>query len=73
VLTGSPGAGDADNANDLTTGNDHTWVGSASHDVVTALGHTGWTDTSEVIGHQLPNGQIELMGNDPAEDGFVGG
>ena len=73
VVTGSPGAGHADDAGDLTTGRDHTWVGSNSRDAVTALGRTGWTDPSEVLGEavdaRLPL-DIELMGNDPAEDTF---
>ena len=73
VVTGSPGAGQADDADDLTTGRDHTWVGSNSRDAVTALGRTGWTDPSEVLGEaidaELPL-DIELMGNDPAEDTF---
>src|SRR5690606_37283374 len=68
ILTGSPGAGDADNADDLTTGNDHTWVGSASHDWITSLGVTGWIDPSSVHSQLLP--KVDMMGNDPAEDTF---
>jgi hypothetical protein len=37
ILVGSPGV-PADNADDLTTGRDHTWVGSASRDFITAIG-----------------------------------
>jgi len=69
ILTGSPGAGYADHASDFTTGQDHTWVGSASRDWVTSLGVTGWMDPSQVVADAvgLPP---ELMGNDPAEDDF---
>lgn len=67
ILTGSPGAGEADDANDLTTGREHTWIGSASHDPVTKLGVTGWTDPSEVVAAISP---MEMMGNDPSEDEF---
>lgn len=68
VLTGSPGAGDADNASDLTTGNAHTWVGSASRDFVSQLGTTGWVDPTGVGAAVIPG--VELLGNDPAEDDF---
>ena len=36
VFVGSPGI-DADGAGDLTTGHDHTWVGAASRDPITAV------------------------------------
>ena len=68
VLTGSPGAGNADNADDFTTGDDHTWVGSASHDVVTYLGETGGWDPADALADALPG--VEQMGNDPSEDAF---
>jgi pimeloyl-ACP methyl ester carboxylesterase len=67
ILTGSPGV-PVDDAGDLSTGHDHTWVGSASRDFVTSLGRTGWTDPSDVVADLLPG--VELMGNDPAEDDF---
>ncbi|MGH3453383.1 MAG: alpha/beta hydrolase [Nocardioidaceae bacterium] len=67
ILTGSPGVPVGD-AGDLSTGHDHTWVGSASRDFVTSLGRTGWTDPSDVAAHLIPG--VELMGNDPAEDDF---
>lgn len=74
ILTGSPGAGRADDANDLTTGRDHTWVGAASHDFVTSLGVTGWADPSQVgadvLGRFGVPTNAELMGNDPSEDDF---
>jgi pimeloyl-ACP methyl ester carboxylesterase len=65
ILTGSPGVPVGD-AGKLSSGHDHTWVGSASRDLVTALGRTGWTDPSDVAARLIPG--IELMGNDPAED-----
>lgn len=69
ILVGSPGAGRAGDANELTTGRDHTWVGSASRDFVTSLAVTGWMDPTQVIAgtHGIPP---ELLGNDPAEDDF---
>jgi pimeloyl-ACP methyl ester carboxylesterase len=67
ILTGSPGV-PVDDAGDLSTGHDHTWVGSASRDFVTSLGRTGWTDPSDVAADLLPS--VELLGNDPAEDDF---
>lgn len=67
ILTGSPGVPVGD-AGELSTGHRHTWVGSASRDVVTALGRTGWTDPSDVAARLIPG--VELMGNDPAEDDF---
>jgi hypothetical protein len=53
ILTGSPGAGDANSAADLTTGRDHTWVGSASTDVVTYLGDNGITDMTGELSEVL--------------------
>jgi pimeloyl-ACP methyl ester carboxylesterase len=67
ILTGSPGVPVGD-AGDLSTGHDHTWVGSASRDFVTSLGVTGWTDPTEVVSVFIPG--VELMGHDPAEDDF---
>ena len=74
ILTGSPGAGRADDAVDLTTGPAHTWVGSASHDAVSSLGVTGWLDPTQagadrlrVLGVPI---DVALMGNDPSEDDF---
>ncbi|MFZ4811829.1 MAG: alpha/beta hydrolase [Ilumatobacteraceae bacterium] len=63
ILTGSPGAGNAKNAGELSTGRDHTWVGAASHDPVTKLGVTGVADPSQLIGRKM-------MGRDPSEDEF---
>ncbi len=59
LLVGSPGAGNADDANDLTTGRDHTWVGAASRDIVSMLGNHGWVNAGSLA-----------QGNDPAEDDF---
>ncbi|MGH9138422.1 MAG: alpha/beta hydrolase, partial [Acidimicrobiales bacterium] len=59
ILTGSPGAGNADTAADFTTGTDHTWVASSSTDAVTYFGHS--------------DGSIRwfgALGNDPAMDDF---
>ncbi len=49
ILTGSPGAGGSADADELSTGRDHTWVGAASRDVVSHLGVTGWTDPTSVL------------------------
>lgn len=68
VLSGSPGAGGAETAADLTTGAQHTWVGSASHDFVAQLGTTGWIDPSGVAAALIPG--VELLGRDPSEDRF---
>ena len=68
VLSGSPGAGRSDDAGDLTTGHDHTWVASASTDFVSYLGETGGWDPADVIADQLPG--VEQMGNDPSEDAY---
>jgi hypothetical protein len=59
VLTGSPGAGTAGTADDLTTGAAHTWVASPSSDVVTMFGHSDG-------GIRL----VGVLGNDPAMDTF---
>jgi Alpha/beta hydrolase len=67
VLTGSPGVPVGD-AGDLSTGHDHTWVGSASRDLVTSLGTTGWVDPTGILADEIPG--VELMGNDPSEDTF---
>lgn len=69
ILLGSPGTGDATNANELTTGWDHTWVGSASRDFVTSLAVTGLVDPTQILAavHGVPP---ELLGADPAEDDF---
>jgi hypothetical protein len=69
VLTGSPGAGRAGNAGDLTTGTTNTWVGSASDDPVSYLGRTGGAEPHDVA--DFVNGvQGVGLGNDPAEDDF---
>ena len=68
VLSGSPGAGHADDAGDLTTGHDHTWVATASNDFVSYLGETGGYDPADWMADQIPG--VEQMGNDPSEDAF---
>lgn len=68
VLIGSPGAGPAGDASDLSTGRGHTYVGSNSRDPVTLLGETGWIDPTSVVA--APGGAVELLGRDPAEDDF---
>lgn len=60
VLSGSPGAGTADSAEDLTTGTEHTWIASASSDPITWLGHNDGI-TVRLYG---------ALGNDPAMDTF---
>lgn len=65
VLVGSPGAGTAERAADLTTGRRHTWVASASSDLVTWLGDNGgWNPFDGVTGSPL--------GIDPADQAFGG-
>lgn len=68
VLTGSPGAGNADHADDFSMGAEHTYVISGSTDIVSYLGNTGGTDVTDVLASQVPG--VELMGNDPSEDDF---
>jgi len=68
VLTGSPGAGDAGVADDLTTGAEHTWVGSASSDIVTYLGETGGWTPQDTLADLIPG--VEQLGDDPSEDSF---
>jgi hypothetical protein len=69
ILTGSPGAGRADDAGDLTTGVTNTWVGSASDDPVSYLGRTGGAEPHDVA--DFVNGVPAVgLGNDPAEDDF---
>lgn len=68
VLTGSPGAGGAETADDLSMGAGHTYVISGSTDVVTYLGETGGWDLADVAADAIPG--VEQMGNDPAEDEF---
>jgi hypothetical protein len=73
ILTGSPGAGRADDAGDLTTGHARTWVGSASDDPVSYLGRTGGAEPHDIVdvltGGVVVGPEIGL-GNDPAEDDF---
>jgi pimeloyl-ACP methyl ester carboxylesterase len=85
VLVGSPGAGYADNARDLSTGNEHTWVGAHAHDPVTYLSdndldlRTVVTHLDDLIRYAMPIGpivgpwipKIETLGADPAEDRFA--
>lgn len=61
ILSGSPGAGGADSAADLTTGTENTWVASASSDPVTYFGHNDGI-TIRLYG---------ALGNDPAMDTFA--
>ena len=68
ALTGSPGAGRANDAEDLTTGATNTWVGSASDDPVSYLGRTGGAEPHDVVDGAI-GGNVGL-GNDPAEDDF---
>lgn len=68
ILIGSPGAGPADDAGDLSTGRDHTWVGASSRDFVTTVGETGWVDPTGVLAGSIPG--VELLGNDPSEGTF---
>lgn len=68
VLTGSPGAGRADNAADLTTGTSNTWVGSASDDPVSQLGRTGGAELHDLV--ELFGVPDVGLGYDPAEDDF---
>lgn len=56
VLNGSPGV-PVEDAGDLSTGHEHTWVGSNSQDGVTWLGKQGSFGAA-------------TLGNDPAEDEF---
>ena len=68
VLTGSPGAGRARDAADLTTGRSNTWVGSASDDPVSYLGRTGGVEPHDLV--EVTTGAEAGLGNDPAEDDF---
>jgi len=68
VLTGSPGAGRANDAGDLTTGRSNTWVGSASDDPVSYLGRTGGAEPHDVV--DVASGSVIGLGNDPTEDDF---
>ena len=68
VLTGSPGAGRARDASDLTTGRSNTWVGSASDDPVSYLGRTGGVEPHDLV--EITTRAEVGLGNDPAEDDF---
>lgn len=68
VLTGSPGAGSAETADDFSMGAEHTYVISGSTDVVTYLGDTGGADVADLVAEAIPG--VEQMGNDPSEDEF---
>lgn len=63
VLTGSPGAGDAESADNLSTGADHTWVASSSSDGVTYVGSSTSPDVIEIVGGSP-------LGIDPADEAF---
>ena len=68
VLTGSPGAGDADTAADFTTGTEHTWAGSASSDLVTYLGEQPGWEPQDAMADLVPG--VEQLGDDPSEESF---
>jgi hypothetical protein len=71
VLTGSPGAGEAETAAELSTGTDNTWVASASNDPVTYLGDTGGHDPLDVVEPiEVLSGTEFGLGRDPSEDEF---
>jgi pimeloyl-ACP methyl ester carboxylesterase len=59
VLIGSPGAGPAENADQLSVGSGHVYVGRDSRDGVAMLGDEGW----------VGKGPIGL-GTDPSSEGF---
>jgi hypothetical protein len=73
ILTGSPGAGRAGSAAELTTGVAHTWVGSASDDPVSYLGRTGGAELHDFFELNVAGTLFDIevgLGNDPAEDDF---
>jgi alpha/beta hydrolase family protein len=73
ILTGSPGAGRASTAEDLTTGTAHTWVGSASDDPVSYLGRTGGTELHDAVELVAGGFGVDVgvgLGQDPTEDDF---
>lgn len=84
ILLGSPGAGDAKTADDLTTGSDHTWVGSNSSDAVTFFGESGAfydsVDEVPIIPNPQLHGEpllqtlsdvgVEQLGVDPSTEPF---
>jgi hypothetical protein len=63
VLSGSPGAGTADHASELTTGTEHTWIASASSDAVTYIG----SSSSENLRSAITGSPL---GVDPADEVF---
>jgi pimeloyl-ACP methyl ester carboxylesterase len=53
ALIGSPGAGPADHASDVSVGADHVYDGRNSRDAVAFLGDEGWARKSQVFGSGL--------------------
>lgn len=78
ILLGSPGAGDADSADDLGVGSGHVFVGTNSEDLVGRLGQTGWVSPAALGAGVLTGpfgGAVAQMagaglGHNPAEDDF---
>lgn len=62
VLTASPGAGTASSVHDFSTGSEHTWVGTASTDLVGTLGSDGEQQSFTDLDGQL--------GIDPTNEAF---
>lgn len=62
VLTASPGSGTASSVHDFSTGREHTWVGTASTDLVGTLGSDGENQSFIDADGQL--------GIDPANEAF---
>src|SRR5690606_18818913 len=61
ALIGSPGAGPADHASDLSVGADHVYDARNSRDLVAFLGDEGWARTDWIEGG---------LGVDPSSEGF---
>lgn len=78
ALLGSPGAGDAETAEDLGVGKGHVFVGTNSNDPVGKLGGAGWLDPAElgksVLGPVGPLAGLlgNGMGHNPADEDFGG-
>lgn len=63
VLSGSPGAGIAETADEFSMGAEHTWVASASSDFVTWVGQNGEFNPLDAISDSP-------LGIDPADEAF---